>query len=1842
MKVLIQLDAYTWRVADKTRRVAGEGCYESRLQNSLRINQSLLKSGSAPQTMEIVIRNNDGFILSSINLWFALVTVTTDTDRVWVGRVTAYESDGSGLLYLTVTEKTAPELSVQIPDEVARLVSVDENWHVSALNVTLPIPVGGTIAKPIALKGILIDKLNGVYLLSVGELHQVVNIRAGDKIMPLAEAEAAGYAAYTGAADQAERPGFAYVQIVDPDLRKNDDGSYVDIGAEVVGVKLGSHTIEECRNGARFLQWLLKTPKEGAGGWGLGLAESDINLTAFATAIADVDAFGRKLDGILYFRQVAQSWIDQICLAIGGSYSIGQDGKRHLWIDKPSASVKTYDARNMRLLRHGRGAFTGQVYNKGLLQHSYNPITGMFMQSANYQNSASIEAIDEQPFAGQSYLLRDAATAQAILEYTCKKSLIAAQKVRFETIECPEEITKGAVVTINRPDVGLVGDYQITDINIGDWIAELTVAKSDAFIYTVDGEGSEIPWSQDPPIVSAVTPGAPSGLVLSASVDYDSAGDGAARPFIEGTFTPPEGKYLGAAVFWGLGAEPETWNSHGSIRGTTFRVGPVKAGQLYTVKVHLFNQSGPSAEITGSIVGGSHTELPPAPTATASAGLGCIVVNIAMPAFSALAGFDIQRQTSAGADLTTVASGHRSTFFPDDSPSIIAAYDTYQYRVRAVSNSRQTSAWSAWTTSVSATQAQSKDITANQIIAKDFRTACNVGASQNGVMFNCAGIQAWCNGTKTVDIPTSGSPTFSGTITAAAGNIGGWCIDSTKLCRTCLVLGQFSTYGTGLAVYDGAGKLGIQIMQGCLFDGISYVDASGILIRNSSGIQTFRSTFNPYCAGGDCSKIAGWDFNHACLWSNNILLDSAGSIQTCDFVTGNKGWKIDCVGNAEFNNVCARGAIRTAVFVKDEISVVGGCTMIRPAAVWDCGGAINSTCFIVYADDFAGFAINDIVRIKDGVNDVWGVVKTCGCSGTYPTLDYMCIGYCSGTSGWSPTKGQAIVNYGSCAGCGGIMLNGQAPYIDLYTHSGTPWNGTCSRARLGNLNGWGTFSTDTYGLALGSPTDSHRLTYDTGSGLLCIFGDIQVSGTGNILPDPSFSAIKVSHGSTILNYGGGTATFGDHLFYVSADCALVQFYSASTTSCSNHRHADASAVRLRATTNTSCALMRSTVNTPIAAGETYTLSGYLAAHPGYCCPRTYFGVCLFDCDRAFICCVVVLAANCNIPNSATRYSCTFVAPANAAFVRPYVYNHSPAGNSYLYVSALQLETGGLTAWKCNQGGTITANRICSGSLISLNWNGSDIGSCINMDTGVFSFGGKLTWNGTSLGISSCVGDVGGWTIATGCLCSANIVIRSCQAIFTNHSGNYAMHGQMWDCGSWVCAYGFSSSLVTCRAHFMVGEACVDYVAPSGTTIAAGKPFFYVGSSATSYMEYYNDALTVLGTLCATSGCIGGWSVGSFGLVKASRSSCLALYSAMPHIRIRGTDSSGTENYITIGKCVWNGSWLTTHWGIAIRAGDNNLFQASSCGDGSDLCAYIAGWNFNANCLYSGNLIMNSAGAISGCYNGTTTGWCINAAGDAVFNNATVRGTVCAASGKIGCFSLCSGLLCGTGIGSWCGIFMYDSSIYCSGLGAASLRFWTTNTCSTVCGSGLSTDSYGGVCYAATYLSTGLSLKACISGSTSCSQISLLSGQSGSSATFAPFTIYMYASASCYAFCTNARISVAGTVYPSDRNLKTDFSVVAVLPLLRQMPVLKWRFKDSKDYQIGPVAQDFNCIFKMNHDWETNLTVSGLDGIALRGVQELDECVAYNNRRILDLESRNACLETRIDCLTKELLQLKAA
>lgn len=269
-----------------------------------------------------------------------------------------------------------------------------------------------------------------------------------------------------------------------------------------------------------------------------------------------------------------------------------------------------------------------------------------------------------------------------------------------------------------------------------------------------------------------------------------------------------------------------------------------------------------------------------------------------------------------------------------------------------------------------------------------------------------------------------------------------------------------------------------------------------------------------------------------------IVLDSVGNLQSGQpgFVSGLTGWQITPTGNAEFNNIWARGELHATVFVKDEVHATGGTLLVATAGVLHDDASISATLIdddvlVVYSTpagqgvplqvvttsvSFTGtdlhvnwignlinindppsgpgfyFQPGDVIRSKTevdtGVTDFWLEVNSATQNSGYSTYS---VTKRSGTDGTLP-KGSAVVSYGK-QGDGRILLTSDlnyAPYLDVFTVGPNVWTGAAGsvlpRVRLGRLDGIGlpgVSGVEQYGLIAGKDLSDANTGYLIASNL---------------------------------------------------------------------------------------------------------------------------------------------------------------------------------------------------------------------------------------------------------------------------------------------------------------------------------------------------------------------------------------------------------------------------------------------------------------------------------------------------------------------------------------------------------------------------------------------------------------------------------------------------------------------------------------------------------------------------------------------------------------------------------------
>ena len=114
----------------------------------------------------------------------------------------------------------------------------------------------------------------------------------------------------------------------------------------------------------------------------------------------------------------------------------------------------------------------------------------------------------------------------------------------------------------------------------------------------------------------------------------------------------------------------------------------------------------------------------------------------------------------------------------------------------------------------------------------------------------------------------------------------------------------------------------------------------GIRIRNDLGQDVFKTTDEGNIEITGTINALGGNFTGVVnvgpisSTQNRIIIDGTdASIRTSNYASGaTQGWMIRGNGDADFMNITARGAIRTAVFEYAEIQAVGGVFIFRPSS----------------------------------------------------------------------------------------------------------------------------------------------------------------------------------------------------------------------------------------------------------------------------------------------------------------------------------------------------------------------------------------------------------------------------------------------------------------------------------------------------------------------------------------------------------------------------------------------------------------------------------------------------------------------------------------------------------------------------------------------------------------------------------------------------------------------------------------------------------------------------------------------------------------------------------------------
>ena len=288
--------------------------------------------------------------------------------------------------------------------------------------------------------------------------------------------------------------------------------------------------------------------------------------------------------------------------------------------------------------------------------------------------------------------------------------------------------------------------------------------------------------------------------------------------------------------------------------------------------------------------------------------------------------------------------------------------------------------------------------------------------------------------------------TISGTIGAgglsfAWGSIGGWSIDATRIYKSGIQLNSTNDQ--------------IEVGAGITLDG------AGETITVGASVPT-------------------------------LIIDGANKvIKSSNFDLGAAGFQLNAVnGDAEFNNIVARGTFRTSVFQFENLSAIGGHLVVsKSAAEVNTEVTTAATFTLVLKNDDVGAVLvaqNDILELKgwNGTEliDVYvtvGVVTDQGATASFTaTLN-------SGGTGKVLQRGMGVVNLGASGG-GIITLQagdlGDAAIptrIAIATHAGAPWTTRTNKVVLVDMYGtYGASTNHRYGLGIGDYATGNYLSYN--------------------------------------------------------------------------------------------------------------------------------------------------------------------------------------------------------------------------------------------------------------------------------------------------------------------------------------------------------------------------------------------------------------------------------------------------------------------------------------------------------------------------------------------------------------------------------------------------------------------------------------------------------------------------------------------------------------------------------------------------------------------------------------------
>jgi len=234
----------------------------------------------------------------------------------------------------------------------------------------------------------------------------------------------------------------------------------------------------------------------------------------------------------------------------------------------------------------------------------------------------------------------------------------------------------------------------------------------------------------------------------------------------------------------------------------------------------------------------------------------------------------------------------------------------------------------------------------------------------------------------------------SGEITASSGLVGGWSLASNSLISPNSRITMSANPGNErITVRKSTGSPADTNFEMVRIGEISDAagDLYGIKVYDGTGVYNDDTKQGQVVLLGEQGNmIGGWEITDTQIRTipdagfggqfaegeSGLVIHSSGRLESADFATNLKGWRIDSLGNgtAEFENARIRGTLSTAVFEKESVNVVGGQLMVANSSAL---GALKSGSIIIAGaetasasdvtmsmDNVSGFAAGEIIKAK--------------------------------------------------------------------------------------------------------------------------------------------------------------------------------------------------------------------------------------------------------------------------------------------------------------------------------------------------------------------------------------------------------------------------------------------------------------------------------------------------------------------------------------------------------------------------------------------------------------------------------------------------------------------------------------------------------------------------------------------------------------------------------------------------------------------------------------------------------------------------------------------------------------